>query len=147
MTRFILLVFLSALASCGPFPRDPEGTMERIQDERTFRVGIVSGLTDPSPAHAFIRRVAARTGAAAMIESGAAETLIARLDDGDIDLIIGEFGAASPWARHASFLPPLRERVSRHGNLLLVPVAKNGENAWIGLLYREAKAVRKAALP
>lgn len=137
------LLFLSA---CDSLPRDPDGTLDRVREDRVLRAGIVAGLADQDPARRYIGRVGGRAGAMAEIEAGSAEHLFARLDAGEIDLVIGEFGAVSPWSRHVSFLPALAERTTLHGNVLLVPAAKNGENAWIALLHREAEAMRSEAV-
>lgn len=140
--RALFLCFL-LLPGCSDFPKDPDGTLERIRSERRLTVGIVAG--QPGTAgmeRAYVARVAAAANARPVIETGPADALIGRMVAGEIDLVIGEFGANSPWSRRVSFLPPLRERVTPSGNLLLLPAAPNGENAWVGLLYRQAKAMQ-----
>ncbi|QPQ54318.1 hypothetical protein IC614_08095 [Allosphingosinicella flava] len=145
MIRVSALVAFLLLAGCDSLPRDPDGTLDRVREAHLLRAGIVAGLADPSGARHYIRRVAGRTGARAQVEGGSAEHLLARLDAGDLDLVVGEFGAGSPWGLHVSFLPALAERGTPYGNVLLVPAARNGENAWIALLHHEAKAMRGAA--
>lgn len=44
-----------------------------------------------------------------------------------------------------SILPPLGEQVGSDGHVHLAAAARNGENAWIALLHREARDV--AAMP
>ena len=144
-----LLVALCLLAGgCTDFPKDPDGTLDRIRSERRFTVGIVAGQAKMAALErAYVARVAAAAGARPEVATASAEELIGRLAAGKIDLLVGEFGASSPWSRHVSFLPPLHERTTPSGNLLLVPAAANGENAWIGLLYREAKALQAEKAP
>ena len=140
--RLGLSLALLAAASCTDFPRDPEGTLDRVRAERSFRVGLVAPLagTDPKVG-ALLGRVARASGARARVESGDAEPLLNRLEEGELELVIGRFEAASPWKRMVSFSPPLR--VEKHGksSFHLVAAMRNGENAWIGLVEREARAV------
>lgn len=137
----LCLAFLTA-ASCGDFPRDPEGTLERVRAERVFRVGLVAPLDgaglDPS-AKALLRGISRAAGAKPFTEVGDAEPLLDRLEKGEVDIVIGRFEKASPWKRLVSFGPPLR--IERHENteFHLTAAARNGENAWIGLIEAEAR--------
>ena len=139
------LVFLAA-GSCSDFPRDPEGTLDRVRAERSFRVGLVAPISGTDPrVDALLRRVAKVSGARGRVERGDAEPLLTRLEEGDLDLVIGRFKTASPWKRKVSFSPPLR--IEKHGKtkFQLVAAMRNGENAWIGLVEREAREVGEPA--
>lgn len=132
------------LGGCSEIPKDPEGTLDRIKAERAFRVGIIG--SDGSPAGAdrqrlMLQRVVQATGAAADIERGATEPLLTRLEEGELDFVLGEIAPASPWGKRVTILPPLGEEVTKDGHVHVVAIARNGENAWISLLYREARAV------
>jgi hypothetical protein len=138
---FLLLILL---AGCGPFPKDPDGTLSRVRAEHVFRVGIVAPGPGPSPvgrqrAQAFLKGIAEATGAEPALSTGASEPLLARLEDGKLDLVIGALDPASPWVTRVALMPPLHEQVSLGEHYLLTPMAKNGENAWIMLLEREAR--------
>ncbi len=88
---------------------------------------------------AYLSRLAAATGARARIRQGASETLLADLEHGELDLVLGEFAGDSPWRADVAILEPLSTRkVGRH-RIGLSPVARNGENAWIMLLERLAR--------
>ena len=144
--RVALSLALLAAASCADFPRDPEDTLQRVQAERSFSVGLVAPLSGTDPKiDALLRRVARVSGAQGQVESGDAEPLLNRLKEGELDLVIGRFEAASPWKRMVSFSPPLR--VEKHGKTKfhLVAAMRNGENAWIGLVEREARKVGEPA--
>ena len=145
MKRTLLLcLLLAAAASCGPFPRDPEGTLERVRSEGRFHVGLVAplgeGRPDPKADH-LLRRVAERSGASPKIERGGAEPLLDRLKQGDLDLVIGRFEKKSPWARLVSFSPPLRVEKQGKTTFHLTAAMRNGENGWIALVESEARNV------
>ena len=144
--RFGLSLALLAAGSCADFPRDPEGTLNRVRAERSFRIGLVAPLSGSDPkVDALIRRVSKVSGARGQVESSDAEPLLNRLEEGELDLVIGRFEVASPWKRLVSFSPPLR--IERHGKtrFQLVAAMRNGENAWIGLVEREAREVGEPA--
>ena len=145
--RPLLLSLVLALASCSDIPADPDGTLERVQRERTFRVGLVASGTDPLAAdrqRLFLQRIALASGAVPVAEAGAMEPLLLKLEEGGLDLVIGHLAPDSPWAKRVTLLPPLHEEVSEAGHDHLIAAAKNGENAWIGLLHPAARAVRAA---
>jgi DNA-binding transcriptional LysR family regulator len=135
------LVFLAA-SSCGDFPRDSESTLERVRAERVFRVGLVAPLDqaalDPK-AKSFLQRVGQAAGARPVVETGDTEPLLNRLEEGELDIVIGRFEKASPWKTLVSFGPPLRIERQKKTEFHLTAAARNGENAWIGLLEAEAR--------
>jgi hypothetical protein len=148
--RVILAAACLATAGCTVLPNDPDGTLDRVRAERLFRVGLISsgGLRSPSAEEArFLRRVAAATQAHAALREGAADRLMAGLQDGSLDLVIGELAPATPWMTEVAVLMPIGERIDRKGHMLVAPAAKNGENAWIMLLEREARAVAAELSP
>jgi hypothetical protein len=140
---------LLALASCNAgFPRDPEGTLDRVRMERSFRVGLVAPLaegTSEAKVDALLARIGKVSGASPSVEQGDAEPLLKRLEEGEIDLVIGRFEKKSPWKQLVTFGPPLR--IERHGKaeFHLAPLMRNGENAWIALVEREARDVAPEA--
>lgn len=138
------LLILVLLAGCGQFPKDPDGTLNRVRAEHVFRVGIVApgpgpGTLGRQQTQAFLAGISAATGAKPSVSTGASEPLLAKLEDGKLDLVVGALDPASPWVKRVAMIPPLHERVSLGEHYLLTPMAKNGENAWIMLLEREAR--------
>ncbi|HWH16717.1 MAG TPA: hypothetical protein VNT77_00030 [Allosphingosinicella sp.] len=129
------------LPGCEGIPKDPDGTLDRIKAERRYRVGLIAPGTDAGKQRLFLHRVSAAANAQPLLEHGASEPLLTKLEEGKLDLVIGELAPNSPWAKRVTILPPLGERVSKEGHVHIVGVAKNGENGWIGLLHREAEAV------
>lgn len=134
---------LLACASCSDIPKDPERSLERIRAERSFRVGLIASGAPlgAERQRLFLNNVAASTGARPQMETGAAEPLLARLEEGALDLVIGPMTPKSPWEKQVTFLPLLGEQVSESGHVHLAAMARHGENAWITLLHREAGKV------
>lgn len=144
MIRASVLVALLILGGCTDIPKDPKGTLDRIRAERVFRVAMIEplgGAEGKAAANTFLERVAHATGAKVSLVTGAAEPLLLRLEDGQVDLVIGTMAPDSPWIPRVAMLPSLLEQ-TRDRHLLLTPIARNGENAWIMLLEREAHATR-----
>jgi hypothetical protein len=125
-------------------PRDQERTLERIAETREVRVGMTAAA-DQSPHYArlsnLLQRSAVAAGGSPRIEVGAAEALLLRLEAGELDLVIGEFDRSSPWYRRVHLLPPLATRSTGDSELEATAAARNGENGWIMLIEREARAL------
>lgn len=142
--RIAFCLALFSASSCADFPRDPEGTLERIRAEHSFRVGLIAPLgtaqLDPR-SKALLRRIGSAAGATPKVESGDMEPLLKRLEEGEIDLVIGRFEKASPWKSLVSFGPPLRIEKHKKAEIHLLPAARNGENAWIAIVEAEARNV------
>ena len=144
MKWLYLASLLLAVGGCGSLPRDQERTLDRIAETREVRVGMTAA-PDRSPHYAklsnFLQRSAAAAGGSPRIEVGAAEALLLRLEAGELDLVIGEFDRSSPWYRRVHLLPPLATRSAGDSELEATAAARNGENGWIMLIEREARAL------
>lgn len=102
-----------ALAGCG-IPRDPEGTLERVTGG-TLVAGAVAVepwvvAEDGRPAGGVEVRLAeefARTlDADVEWMSGSEHELLAALEAGELDLVVGGLDASSPWGTRVSFTRP-----------------------------------------
>lgn len=144
-----LIPLVAALAGgCGVIPKDQDGTLERVRQFREVRVGLVATGSPPaqlSALHRLAERSAAAAGARATIRPDSAEKLLLQLEEGELDLVIGEFDQASPWSRRVHLLPPLATRQILGRRLETTAAARNGENAWIMLVEREARALANAS--
>ena len=132
------------LVACGSVPRDQEGTLERISQMRELRVGIVAaaGQSPHFPRlRSFVERASTAAGGRPRIEPGATEALLLRLEAGELDLVVGEFDRASPWYKRVHLLPPMATRSVGDSELEATAAARNGENGWIMLIEREARAL------
>ncbi len=125
------------LAACGPYPRDIEGTLDRIERTQRLRVGLADLRPgDERAARRFVARLGRATGARVAAEAGSLESRLARLEQGEFDLVIGEIAEDSPWAAAVAVIEPLSRRREGKRRLGLSPVAMNGENRWIALIER-----------
>lgn len=140
MKRRLSLVLLLACVACNAIPADPEGTLARVRAERQFRVGLVAPATADVRVARYLRRVGTAAAAAPHVEPGSAEPLLLRLEEGEIDLVVGTMDRASPWSTRVFMLPPLARDRRGSAELDLVPMARNGENRWIALLDGAARA-------
>ncbi|HEX8641096.1 MAG TPA: hypothetical protein VF704_08045 [Allosphingosinicella sp.] len=137
--QFCMYLALLA-ASCSDFPRDPHGTLDRVRNEGSFRVGLVT--VDPSEeVAALLRGISRRARAAPRLIRGDAEPMLDLLEQGELDLVIGRFEKKSPWARLVTIGPPIKRRMQGDVEFRLAPAMRNGENAWIALVEREARDV------
>jgi hypothetical protein len=134
-------VLALALAACGPFPRDVAGTSEQVRRNGIVRVAFAKlDDAEESVAADFAARAAVAAGARVQMEPSApVERLFARLEEGEVDLVVAEVATDSPWLPEVAVLEPLASRREGRRELTLSPVARNGENRWIGLLEATAR--------
>ncbi|WP_300972926.1 hypothetical protein [Sphingomonas sp. LHG3406-1] len=135
--RSFILCAAVALGACSQIPRDPERSFERVRQEGRFRVGVISGSPEGERRGLMlVDEVARTTGARPAIQHGPAEPLLEELEQGRLDLVVGAMAQKSPWRTKVHFLPPLGpDDGSRPATMAMT---RNGENAWIAMLYREA---------
>jgi polar amino acid transport system substrate-binding protein len=110
--RLVVTVLAALVAACG-LPRDPEGTLDRVQGGR-MRVGIaerspwtILGDGDPTGVEVELVEGFART-LRAEIEwtAGAPAELLTALEGREVDLVIGGFTDDDPWAQEVTFTQP-----------------------------------------
>jgi polar amino acid transport system substrate-binding protein len=146
MSRLILALlstmFVCLLAAgCGlTIPVDPEKTLARVSGS-TMRVGVspnppwtdVSGAGEPSGTEVDLAREFAGT-LPAQIEwvVGGEQSLIAALERGELQLVIGGFTSDTPWTEKAAITKPYAETKDPEGKRKkLVMAAPMGENAFL----------------
>lgn len=140
-----------ALTGCGSIPRDPDGTLERVQTERVLRVG-----ASPSPDRVDLASPGAVSGLEPDLVTGFAESLgaeiewtvagetelVAAMERGELDLIIGGLESDSPWADKASITRAYASSTDATGetveHVMAVPL---GENALLVRLERHLDEV------
>lgn len=146
MTSRLLIPLLLLLTGCERIPADQAGTLDRVTQERIFRVGLADGRSgQATEAALLLQRVADRTGASPEIERASLERLLSQLEKGRTDLVLAEVEKKSPWAKTVTLVKPPVARTGTEAELQLTAIARNGENRWIQLLHEEAKAVGKGA--
>ncbi len=129
-----LLVLTLLLTSCG-LPRDPEGTLDRVQG-KFMRVGVVESapwtIVEEDGDRAgveveLIRGLAAELGAEIEWIDGPEAEIFESIELGNLDLAIGGFTADNPWSSKVSFIQPYFT-LGEDQHVMAVP---HGENAWI----------------
>lgn len=136
---------LATLGACDNYPRDVEGTLAAVKRDKVIHVGMVSAGMSPqaqAAATAYLQHVSAATGARPAVTAGSAEPLLAALEQGKLDLVIGDFASDSPWMTDVSVLEPIAKYKVGQRELGLSPAARNGENAWIMLLERAVRETK-----
>jgi ABC-type amino acid transport substrate-binding protein len=145
--RTLLLLSFALLTACDGIPRDPEGTLERIRRDQVMHVGMVDGasLQGVRLSSALVAALAEDTRARPVVTRDTLEPLLVSLEAGKLDLVVGgRFAEDTPWKTRVTLGPPLATQTVATSKLNEHAVTRNGENAWIVLVQREAKAL---ALP
>lgn len=142
--KSLFLMALVLLSGCDALPRDPAGTIERITRDRSFRVGFASPDIEATPrAAALLKAVELQTHAKAQVISGAGESLLARLEKGEVDLVVGRFKADSPWQTDVAFGPVLDASGPSSDPVELKAAMRNGENRWIMAVEHASRFIGK----
>ena len=150
MTRVAAALAVAALAAVTgacQFPRDVEGTLERVQGG-TMRAGITEhepfvSLAGSRPTGVEVRLLegfARELGAEVEFVQGSEEELVEQLREGELDVVAGGLTKRSPWKKEAA---PTRPYATTHGQVAdkavtdrHVMLARNGENAFLVRLER-----------
>jgi hypothetical protein len=133
---------LVLLCGCDGFPRDPGETSQRVVREKAFRVGFVAPeISGEAPVSRLIRQLEKATGARSEVVPGSGEALLARLQSGEVDVVVGRFQAGSPWASEISRGPALSASGAPENRLELKAAMRNGENRWIMQVERASRVV------
>lgn len=142
-----LLLPLLAGAGCDAVPRDVGGTLDAVRQQRVLRVGVIAGSEQApgfSLAERYLQSIASATGASIHPTAGSMEVLLAQVEQGSLDLAIGEVAHDSPWLDDVAVIEPIAERNVGDRRLGLSAIARNGENRWVMLLEQHARDIRQA---
>lgn len=146
--RIWFVALLLGVTGCSEpaFPRDAEGTLERVMADGVLRVGASENVPwsevaddgSVSGAEAAILVDYADTlGATVAWTPGAESRLILALEEGDLDVVMGGIRADSPWADKAALTRPhARSTGPDGGEEELVFACRLGENALLTNLER-----------
>lgn len=144
--RILAVAVLLMGSGCSDIPHDPAGTLDRVRQSGVLRVGIVS---DPGPQleeaeRILLAQLARETGSQPQITPGSPETLLPKIENGDLDIVIGRFAPDSPWSARVTFLPAPEQMNAEKGEVAPAAAVRNGENAWVSLVYKHVPERRKA---
>jgi hypothetical protein len=142
----LLMIGMVLLCSCEGVPRDPGETSQRVMRDKAFRVGFVSpDISREIQTTRLIDQLEKTTGARSEVVAGSGEALLTRLQNGEVDILIGRFQAESPWASEVSMGPALSKSGTPGNPLELKAAMRNGENRWIMQIERASRMIRGEA--
>lgn len=138
-----MLALALLLAACGQLPRDTTGTLARVQAARVVRIGVVEDTRlDFRAVTALTQHVAQGAKVRPEVTGGAAEPLLAALDEGRLDLVIGAWAEKTPWTTEVTLSPPVAHYTIGETPLLVRAAVRNGENRWAMLVEHAAREVK-----
>ena len=140
--RVAFALGILALGGCDHFPQDPDNTLAAIREHRAVRVGIDAPL--PPEAATLLTEIEHATGARAQITRGGVEPLLAKLDNGEIDMVVAPFRKETPWAAQVALSPPVRVEGDGENALEWRAAMRTGENRWIMLVEINARRASSA---
>jgi len=134
-----LLVLAAALglAGCDDFPKDIAGTMKHAQERGAMRTGLVAAGGDRMEAERQLGESVAKAAGIKMDAStGNAEVLLHRLEEGDLDIVLGDFAKKSPWKGRVAFTVPASAKDPDKKEPVLRAAVRSGENHWLMFVGR-----------
>lgn len=132
------LAVTAALAGCrGDFPRDPDGSLDRIRDDGVVRVGVsphppwtdTSGEEPSGSEVDLVTAWAESEGVEPRWTVDGEEALVADLERGELDVVVGGLTDKSPWKDTTGMTRPYVEVEGADGKEAHVMVVPAGENA------------------
>src|SRR5919199_148980 len=135
-------VLCALTAACANLPRDPEGTLRRVEGGR-LRVGLVEHppwvvRTEGEPGGAeveLVRRFAAELGATPEWHWGGEQRHMEALERFELDLVVGGITKATPWAKYVGLTGPYFEEAYAVG--FPAPAAPPKELKGLSVAVRE----------
>jgi polar amino acid transport system substrate-binding protein len=132
----VLALIIAAAAAGCQFPRDPDGTLDRVEGG-VMRVGVTAsdpwveldgrGRPTGGVEVELLRRLARELDARIAWTDGSEEELVNGLKEGDLDIVAGGITNKTRWKKD---VPPTRPYVRHEGDKHVMLVAP-GENAWM----------------
>jgi polar amino acid transport system substrate-binding protein len=169
--RLLAALAAAALLAGGcQFPRDTDGTLDRLRDGGPLRVGVTEHepwvtLDGPDPGGVevgLVRELAARLGARVEYTSGSEEELVETLRDRELDLVIGGITDRTLWEREVAMTkpyltthlvvgspggrePPEGDRVAVERGTVAAPLLER-KTGWVPVVRESLEGVRGPAV-
>lgn len=133
--QFCFAVLLAVLTGCTNFPRDPEHTLQQVQNQ-TLTAGIthhppftivVNSDSLAGSEVELVKKLAGRMNAKVKWVISSEAELFDRLKKYEIDLVAGGITSDSPWKKHSGFTRPYLSA----GKKKYVFAVPPGENAFL----------------
>lgn len=147
MRQLLFPILIALLAGCDNLPRDPEGSLQRIRQERHFTIGFSGASPEEPMTRRLLAQVERQAGARAVVRQGEGEALLHALSEGQIDLVIGRFTKDSPWQTDIAFAPPLARTTVGGEEIDYKAAVRDGENRWLMLVERASRAASQENRP
>lgn len=158
MTRLAHLLVVAMLAvtcGCSGLPRDPDGTLERVQETAVLRVGAspseglveVDGDAVTGTEADIVTAYARSLGAEVRWRVGGEEELVTAMEAGEVDVLIGGLSDTSPWADKVSLTQPYAESADHGERVKHVMAVPLGENAMLVSLEHYLNQLNKHGDP
>lgn len=137
------------LTGCGWDPADPGSTLEHVSSGGVLRAGaspsgdlvVVDGTVVTGAEAALVEDFADSLGAKVEWRPGGEEELVAAMERGELDLIVGGLSEKSPWKGMVALTRPYAETVEHGQKVAHVMAVPLGENAMLSRLERHLDAV------
>ncbi|PRB72664.1 transporter substrate-binding domain-containing protein [Arthrobacter sp. MYb213] len=143
VTALIGLSLIVVLAGCSQaIPVDPEGTLNSVRNG-TLRIGLspndslveIKGSSYQGSEVELVKDFAQSLGAKPEFIVGGEESLVKKLEEDQVDLVVGGISSKTPWSKMVGMTRPYTQVIDEKGKkeklVLLVPP---GENAFLGEL-------------
>ena len=133
----VALLAVSLVASACGIPRDMRGTMEQARARGTVRAGAIAGAPDihsdaaSGIAVEVVDGFAASLGLDTRWEVDSEHELMHRLEEGELDVVVGGVDRTTPWVKIVSLSRVMGPEADGP-----VAAVRMGENAWLLSLDR-----------
>lgn len=129
---------LALLGGCSDYPRDPERSLARVTDDVLHAgavhdppfVVLAAGRAPSGPEVRLVEAFAAHHGARVDWQVGTHDRLMRRLEDFDLQLVVGGTAPDTPWKKRIALSEPFREDNEAGTPVMRVIALPPGENAW-----------------
>ncbi|MDO5502653.1 MAG: ABC transporter substrate-binding protein [Actinomycetia bacterium] len=128
-------VIAAALTGCGEIPRDPSATLEQIIERGDLRAGSSPSSVTPAETD-LVEGFADSLDVDVVWTEGGESELVAAMERGELDVLIGGLRADSPWTERISLTRAYGSEVVHGEPVERVLAVPRGENALLVTLER-----------